>query len=86
MRTTIAIDDHLLAEARERARRQGLTLGAYVEEALRLAIHAPAPTKRAVRKLPVFRGGTGPHPGVDLTSSRAIAEILDEDVPLDKLR
>lgn len=29
MRTTLAIDDHLLADAKERARRDGQTLGSW---------------------------------------------------------
>jgi len=37
-------------------------------------------------ELPVFRGGNGPRPGVDLTSNRALYELLDEGVELNKLR
>ncbi|MDQ3721830.1 MAG: hypothetical protein M3376_01935 [Actinomycetota bacterium] len=36
--------------------------------------------------LPVFDGKTGPRPGLDLTSNRAIYEFLDDGVPLDKRR
>ncbi|HEV3075516.1 MAG TPA: CopG family transcriptional regulator [Thermoanaerobaculia bacterium] len=35
MRTTIRLDDHLLAEAKERAARQGVTLASIIEQALR---------------------------------------------------
>jgi predicted HicB family RNase H-like nuclease len=35
MRTTIRLDDHLHAEAKQRAARSGLTLTAVIEQALR---------------------------------------------------
>jgi hypothetical protein len=34
----------------------------------------------------VFRGGTGPRPGIDLTSNRALHEVLDEGLELDARR
>lgn len=84
MRTTIAVDDSLLARAKQRARERGLTLGALVEDALRRELA----TERQVISgppVPVFRG-TGLRPGVDLSSNRSIGEVLDEDLPLDKVR
>ncbi len=36
--------------------------------------------------VPVFDGGTGPRPGLDLTSMRALSEVLDEDLDLDALK
>ncbi len=30
---------------------------------------------------PVFRGGTGPAPGVELRSNAALYDLLDEDLP-----
>lgn len=84
MRTTVSIEDNLLAEAREQARRRRQTLSQLVEEALRgeLArrpLAEPPP-------VPVFMGGTGPRPGVELFSNRALYEAIDEDTPLDRLR
>jgi len=85
MRTTVTIDDELLEAAKRRARLRGLTLGGLVEAALRreLALADEAP---AAPEIPVFRGGTGPRPGVDLTSNRALYELLDEGLELDKRR
>lgn len=85
MRTTISIDDELLITARERARSQGQTLGQFVESSLRrqLAVtdsHGPRPV------VPVYRGGTGPRPGLDLTSNRTLHEALDEGLELDARR
>jgi hypothetical protein len=76
MRTTVAVDDHLLAAAKQRARARGQTLGQVVEDALRRELAEP-PMAEAVVDIPVFRGGSGPQPGVDLRSNRALAEVLD---------
>jgi hypothetical protein len=85
MRTTISIHDELLKTAKAVARERGLTLGRLVEDGLRreLAVDNEPPQRV---DLPVFRGGGGPVPGLDLTSNRAIYEFLDEGVPLDKRR
>ncbi|WP_166908374.1 antitoxin [Mycobacterium sp. DL440] len=85
MRTTIAIADELLAAAKRRARQRGQSLGSLVEDALRreLAaeqIRAPRPD------IPVFTGGSGPRPGIDLRSNRALHETLDETIELNSLR
>lgn len=85
MRTTVAIDDELLATAKKHARSLGLTLGQYVERALR-ALAAADVERRPGPRIPVFRGGTGVRPGVELDSNRALQELLDEGLPLDKLR
>jgi hypothetical protein len=80
MRTTVTISDELLAAAKNRARETGQTLGAVVEAALRreLSVSAPAPSRQPV---PVFREGTGPRPGIDLTSNAALHEALDDGLP-----
>jgi hypothetical protein len=83
MRTTISIHDELLESAKLRARERGKTLGQLVEDALRreLSMDYDASERPPV---PIFRGGTGARPGLDLTSNRAIYEFLDEGVELDK--
>ena len=85
MRTTIAVDDHLLAAAKERAAARGKTLGQVVEDALRRELSEASTTQVAV-DIPVFRGGSGPRPGLDLRSNRAIAEVLDSDSGVSTLR
>jgi hypothetical protein len=75
MRTTIAVDNHLLASAKRRARERGQTLGQLVEDALRRELAEPVAVESP--EVPVFRGGGGPLPGVDLTSNRALREALD---------
>ncbi|MEA2189096.1 MAG: hypothetical protein QOK16_4107 [Solirubrobacteraceae bacterium] len=85
MRTTVTIDDELLEAAKHRARLRGQTLGGLIEAALRREL-ALADEPPAAVEIPVFRGGTGPRPGVDLTSNRALYELLDEGLELDKRR
>lgn len=77
MRTTISIDDRLLDYAKARAAAAGQTLGAYVEEALRMrltTVAAPTPAP----DLPVFTRGTGFRPGIDPTSNRSLYDALDD--------
>ena len=85
MRTTLTIDDELLAAAKRRARARGVTLGRVVEAALRREL-VKAESSTSAPPIPVFDGGTGLRPGIDLTSNRALHEALDDDLGLDRLR
>jgi hypothetical protein len=85
VRTTISIDGELLATARERARSEGLTLGQFIESSLRSQL-ARTERRSPPPAVPVYRGGSGPRPGLDLTSSRALHEVLDEGLELDARR
>jgi hypothetical protein len=84
MRTTVSISDELLDAAKRRARERGVSLGEVIDAALRreLALRNAdvAPT------IPVFDGGSGPRPGIDLTSNRAVYEALDDGLDLDARR
>jgi hypothetical protein len=85
VRTTIAISDELLRAAKRRARERGVTLGEVVDAALRRELaELRQPAERP--DVPVFRGGSGPRPGLDLTSNRALHEALDEGLELDARR
>jgi hypothetical protein len=75
MRTTVAVDDHLLAAAKRCASQRGQTLGQVIEGALRRELAEPVRSEPVT--VPVFRGGDGPLPGVDLRSNRALREVLD---------
>lgn len=85
MRTTLSISDELLTAAKRRARERGQTLGAFVDAALQRELSEGGKTAEAP-PVPVFRGGTGPRPGIDLRSNRALIEALDEGVALDERR
>ncbi|CKR41137.1 antitoxin [Mycobacterium tuberculosis TKK_05MA_2015] len=52
-----------------------------IEDALRREL-AAARTGGARPTVPVFDAGTGPRPGIDLTSNRALSEVLDEGLEL----
>ncbi|MGH3586526.1 MAG: hypothetical protein ACRDQ0_09385 [Pseudonocardia sp.] len=85
MRTTVTISDELLLAAKQRAREQGRTVGEVIDAALRRELSIPQ--QRGERPaVPVFTEGTGPRPGVDLTTNRALYEVLDEDTDVDRLR
>jgi hypothetical protein len=84
MRTTVAVDDHLLSAAKRRARERGQTLGRVIEDALRREL-ADLPGGEPI-EVPVFHGGDGPLPGVDLRSNRAVREMLDRDAGITELR
>jgi hypothetical protein len=88
MRTTLDLDDHLLTEAKKLAAERGTTLTAVMEDALRIVVHRvekPEPRKRA--KLPTFGvPGEGFMPGVDISDNAGLRELMDEGLPLHKLR
>jgi len=78
MRTTVRLPDALMAQARREAQRRGETLTALIERGVRHELAKPAGAKRQRKVvIPVFRGGTGVRPGVDLTNSAALWDILD---------
>ncbi|HSO55232.1 MAG TPA: type II toxin-antitoxin system VapB family antitoxin [Actinomycetes bacterium] len=78
MRTTIYIDDALLAEAKQVAARTGRSLTAVVEDALRESLHRRAHTADRAVELPVFGEG-GVQPGVDLDDSAALLDLMEDD-------
>lgn len=77
MRTTIRLDDELLARAKHEAIERGTTLTAVIEEALRRALVTPHDAAGAPVVLPTFRGD-GLQPGVDLDDSDALLDLLEE--------
>ena len=78
MRTTINLDDALLAEAKQVAARTGRSLTAVVEDALRESLHRRHRTVRRAVELPVFGAG-GVQPGVDLDDSAALLDLMEKD-------
>ena len=85
MRTTVSISDELLTAARRRARERGQTLGELIDAALQREL-STAHSSGEGPPIPVFDGGTGPRPGIDLRSNRALIEALDEGVAVDDRR
>ncbi len=80
MRTTVRLDDDVLAEAKALAARTGRTLTQVIEDSLRSALSSrPGPT-RDMPELPVFHGD-GLRPGVDLDSMSDLLDIMESDDP-----
>ena len=77
MRTTIRIDDQLLAEAKKRAAGRKTTLTAVIEDSLResLARSKPPRHQKAFRIKPFGRGGL--QPGVDLDDSASLLDRME---------
>lgn len=72
MRTTIRLDDHLLAEVKLLAARSGKTMTSVIEDALRemLARQQAAEERKPTRLTTV--SGHGLQPGIDLDDSAAL--------------
>ena len=80
MKTTLDLNDQLLADAKALAAQQRTTLTRLIEEGLqlRLRAHANATPQGRVR-LPVFKGRGGLAKGVNPLSNKALLEALDDD-------
>lgn len=76
MRTTIDLPDDLLAEAKERAAREGRTLSAVVGDALRSGFASVDDPGRVPVRLTTF-AGDGVRPGVDLDDSAALLDLME---------
>lgn len=76
MRTTVRLDEHLLAQAKQHAAATGRTLTAVLEQALResLARRSTLAKARPVR-LKTVKGG-GVRAGVDLDDSAALLDLM----------
>ena len=78
MRTTVRLDDALLDQAHREAQRRGETLTALIEKGLRLELARAKPARRRPKvAIPVFRGGKGLLPGVDLDNSADLLDIME---------
>ncbi len=80
VRTTIRLDDNLLAQAKAEAARSGRTLTAVIEDALRAAFGRPTDVLRKRVDLPTFKGN-GALPKVDLDSTAALLDLMDDAAP-----
>ncbi len=78
MRTTVRLDEALLDQAKREASRRGETLTALIEQGLRLVLaQSRAPQRRRRVVLPTSRAGGGVLPGVDLSDSAAVLDIME---------
>lgn len=77
MRTTIRLDDDLLARAKALAARTGRSLTKVIEDALRAALAQSRPRRRGGRIGLPTAGSGGLRPGIDLDDSAALLDAMD---------
>jgi hypothetical protein len=78
MRTTVNINDSLLAQVKERASRQGRSIGDVIDDAIRETIAREGERVAATRKVEIitFRGN-GVRPGVHLDNMSELLDVMD---------
>lgn len=71
------MSDGLFAQVQARARAGGMTVSAFIQECVRVAMQADAAAEPEPFRLVTF-GGTGPTPGVDLDRTSELLAAEDE--------
>jgi hypothetical protein len=80
MKTTLNLNDQLLADAKALAARQRTSLTRVIEEGLQLRLRATSDSARRTRvRLPVFNGRGGLVKGIDPLSNKSLLEALGDD-------
>ena len=80
MKTTLDLNDSLIANAKALAAQQRTTLTRVVEEGLRLRLASSKAVKAAGGyKFPVLRGKGGLAPGIDPSSNSSLLDAADRD-------
>ncbi len=74
MKTTLNVDEHVMAQLKAEAARQGRTMSELVESALRLFLR-PAADRGALTPLPTFPAG---RELVDVADREALYRVMDE--------
>lgn len=85
MRTTLAIDDALLRQLRQKALDSGKPFKQVVNETLRAGLDRSTSSARAPYRCPTFSIGALA-PGVDLSKATLLAAQLEDEALIDKLR
>lgn len=79
MKTTLDINDQLLAQAKSLAAQQQTSLTRLIEEGLQLRLRAHTAPQRGKLRLPVLRGRGGLLAGVDPLSNKGMLAALGDD-------
>lgn len=80
MKTTLDLNDQLVADAKALAAQQRTSLTRLIEEGLQLRLRAKADAaKRRRVRLPAFKGRGGLVAGVTPLSNKALLEALGDD-------
>ena len=81
MKTTLDIDDALLANAKALAAQQRTSLTRLIEEGLQLRLRSAVATPRArAQEIPVFKGHGGLVADLDATSNKAMLDAATQPV------
>lgn len=76
MRTTVDLPDDVLAEAKQRAAREGRSLSEVVGDAVRSSFARTGSTRHEPVVLPTFKGD-GLLAGVDLDDTAALLDLME---------
>lgn len=80
MKTTLNLNDQLVADAKALAAQQRTSLTRLIEEGLQLRLRATSNVNERTRvRLPAFRGRGGLVKGVDPLSNKALLDALGDD-------
>ena len=79
MRTTVRLDDRLLADTKRYAAQSGRTLMSLIDEGLREVVARGAASRQAPPVELPTGGGGGLQPGVTLDSNAALLEVMDQE-------
>jgi hypothetical protein len=80
MKTTLDLNESLLASAKTLAAQQRTSLTRLIEEGLQLRLRSSTSTaKSAKKKLPVFRGKGGLVAGINACSNKSLLDAADSD-------
>lgn len=79
MKTTLNLDDRLIAEAKAVAAKERSTLTRLIEEGLALRLRRNEPREgRTPVELPVYHGKGGLQPGIDPTSNKSLFDAAEQ--------
>jgi hypothetical protein len=76
MRTTLNLDDQILAQAKHQALEENTTLAQLIENALRESLAKPKMKRKKIKL--ITASGPGVKPGVDLDNGRSLLGIMGD--------
>lgn len=86
MRTTVILPDELYRQVKARARSEDRTVTSFMEDALRRELERRADGAHPPFVVDAFLGRGGALPGVDLSDGAALQDLMDDGLPVEKLR
>lgn len=86
IRTTVRLPPALMAQVKRKARAESRSVTELVTEGLKLVLSSDGGKKQDFVMPPMSTASGGVVPGIDLTRTSAILDLLDEDLPLVKRR